>query len=258
MEKSLEKTTSTYSTLVQRLAKTSPTYKALDDFLGITDHVTQSPAKFTVLKIRSEDPNSHGLQLDHFDGTARLAEELESTDSEDACRLFMVENVCAQTISLLGERFDIDPQFFADHLNNEPWYRIAEVADRLPALPSAQKLHDFLQLRYVEPRQLSNFQYPFYASSSLSTGKGVSTSISSDAMSFMYPDEVTTRIPRKAGKFNPRLRQGREFEPLLCTRQAITVWFKKKDTGLKGWTGITETEERSYWQGLTFNRSNTS
>jgi hypothetical protein len=62
-------------------------------------------------------------------------------------------------------------------------------------------------------------------------------SVASDAKSFMKPDETTTRIPRKAGKLTPRVRKGREFEPLLCTRQVITVWFKKAEGGLKGWTG---------------------
>jgi hypothetical protein len=154
-----------------------------------------------------------------------------------------VENVCAQTISLLGEKFDIDPQFFADHLNNEPWYRIANVADRIPALPSTQKLQDFLQLRYIEPRQLSNYPDLFHGSQPFVVQKENTDledheSVASDAKSFMKPDEKTTRIPRKAGKLTPRIRKGGEFEPLLCTRQVITVWFKRREVRSKGWTGM--------------------
>ena len=150
--------------------------------------------------------------------------------------------MCAQAINILGEKFDIDPQFFADHLNNEPWYRIANVAERIPALPSTQKSHDFLQLRYIEPRQVSNHPDLFHGNHPFVVHKENADipddeSVASDAKSFMKPDETTTRIPRKAGKLTPRVRKGREFEPLLCTRQVITVWFKKAEGGLKGWTG---------------------
>lgn len=245
MTSSLEKVPSNYSTLLQRLAKTSSNYKALDEFMHTTDHASQSAAKFTVVHIPSGLSTLPGIQFDPFEGLARLAQELDQPETkEESCRLFIVENVCAETISLLGERFDIDPQFFADHLNNEPWYRIANIADRIPALPSTQKLHDFLQLRYIEPRQLLNYQYsfresqPFFAEIELRGNAEDDESVTSEAKSFMKPDETTTRIPRKAGKLTPRVRKGREFEPLLCTRQVITVWFKKSEVGSKGWTGI--------------------
>jgi hypothetical protein len=243
MANSLEKVSTTYSTFLQRLAKISPNYKALDEFLGkAADHASQCPAKFTVVHIRSGDGTSSGIQFDQFEGPARLAEELEQPEGKESCRLFIVENVCAQTINLLGKKLNIDPQFFADHLNNEPWYRIANVADRIPALPSTQKHHDFLQLRYIEPRQISNHKtlfhgdFPFVVQEE-DVSLADDDSVSSDAKSFMKPDETTTRIPRKAGKLTPRIRKGRDFEPLLCTRQVITVWFRKSERGLKGWTG---------------------
>jgi hypothetical protein len=53
MAKSIEKVSSTYSTLLQRLAKTSTNYKALGEFLNATDHVSQCPTKFTVLNVPS-------------------------------------------------------------------------------------------------------------------------------------------------------------------------------------------------------------
>jgi hypothetical protein len=243
MADSLEKSASTYSTLVRRLTKTSSNYRGLEVFLNATDHVSQTPTKFTVVHIPSGLSTGPGMHFDEFDGPERLAQELDQQETAESCRLFIVENVCAQTISLLGERFDIDPQFFADHLNNEPWYRIASVADRIPALPSTQKLHDFLQMRYIEPRQLSNYQYSFhddlpFVEQKENVDAADDESVASDAKSFIEPDETTTRIPRKAGKLTPRVRKGREFGPLICTRQVITVWFKKREALSKGWTGI--------------------
>ena len=243
MAKSVEKVPSTYSTLVQRLASTSTNYKALNEFLNASDHASQSPARFTVADFPSDLSALPGIQFEDFDGTARLAQVLDQGEPTAPCRLFIVENICAQTVILLGEKFDIDPQFFVDHLNNEPWYRIASVADRIPALPSTQKLHDFLQLRYIEPRELSNYQDLFHGSQPFVVQKENADleddeSVSSDAKSFMKPDDTTTRISRKAGRLTPRVCKGREFEPLLCTRQVITIWFNKNQDGSKGWTGI--------------------
>ena len=249
MTSSLETTASNYCTLLERLAKISPNYKTLNEFMHTTGHASQSATKFTVVYILSGLSTVPGLQFDHFEGVERLAQELDQPETKESCRLFIVENVCAKTITLLGDQFDIDPQFFADHLNNEPWYRIANIADRIPALPSTQKFHDFLQLRYIEPQQLSNYQYSFHGSRTFFAeienrgDREDDESVASDAKSFMKPDETTTRIPRKAGKLIPRVRKGREFEPLLCTRQVITVWFKKGEVGSKGWTGISATTE---------------
>ena len=53
----------------------------------------------------------------------------------------------------------------------------------------------------------------------------------------MLPDRNATRILRKAGKLIPRVRKDKQFEPLLCTRQTVTIWFEKVDAGRKGWNG---------------------
>jgi hypothetical protein len=212
--------------------------------MNTTDHASQSATSFTVVHIPSGLPTLPSIQFNPFERVARLAQELDQPETKESCRLFIVENARAKIIFLLGERFDIDPQFFADHLKNEPWYQIANIADQLPTLPASQRLHDFLQLRCIEPRQLSNCQYsfhgsqPFFVEIQLRGNAEDDESVISDAKSFMKPDETTTRISRKSGKLTPRIRKGREFEPLLCTRQVITVWFNKSEVGSKGWTSI--------------------
>jgi hypothetical protein len=252
---------SAYRTLVQRLALVSPTYAALHTFLQGTSHATQSPARITVAVIPAPYPSSSAPTIHFKDiiGTAKLADELESSKkSEDTCRLFIVENVCAQTIELLGERFDIDPQFFADHLRNEPWYRIENGAERIPALPSSQKLRDYLQLRYIEARTVSTSWDKGIGGGSVEEDSDFEKDAKSERVntfdleaaapdsatevgwSFMLPDDVTARIPRKADKLIPRARKGKMFEPLLCTSQAVTVWFQNVDAETEGWNGEQE------------------
>jgi hypothetical protein len=219
------KSSDSYRSLVQRFTQDGPGYQALLDFLN-EDHAYQSPVRFSLININcSSSEDKLPVETTDFDGTTQLLDELDSLKSKDSCRLLIVENDCSETISILGERFDIDPQFFADHLNNTPWYRIDDIPGRIPALPSSRKLHDFLQMRYIDTQTISTYHNTF-------PGPGVNTKKSfpqslfgndvlhtSGARSFMWPDLNTTRILRKAGKFVPRAREGKEFEPLLCTRQ---------------------------------------
>jgi hypothetical protein len=227
------KSSDSYRSLVQRLALDSPGYQVLLNFLS-ENHFYQSPARFSLVQLNppsSEDKPK--VDIKDFEGTTQLIDELDATkSSKDNCCLLIVENVCSETISILGERFDIDPQFFADHLNNAPWYRIDDIPNRIPALPSSQKLHDFLQMRYIDTQTISTYRNTFPGP----VGRDILNT--SGARSFMWPDENTTRIPRKAGKLIPRAREGKEFEPLLCTRQVLTAWFKNLEVELGGWTGI--------------------
>lgn len=250
MPDTLQESSNAYCALIQRLAHALPGHQALQDFVNDKIQISQSPTKFSLVTITAGSypgdlpPN---VALRDFEGTDELAIELRSLPKpEGCCRLFIVENICGQTVALLGGRFDIDTQFFADHLNNASWYRIGNVADRIPALPSCQKLHDFLQLRYIEARTISNSSNPLFLSPSagfmpppedVESGVFEQSNSWSDAKSFMMPDGTTTRIPRKAGKLIPRERKGETFEPVLCTRQVISVWFSKRETGISGWTG---------------------
>jgi len=230
-----------YSNRVNRLAQTTPVYNALADFLNENKYILQSPAKFTVATITT---NETPIMIDVFEGTERLAEVLSIPREAKSCKLFLIENICPEMVSLLGERYNIDPQFFAEHLNNDPWYRIENIADRIPALPSSRRQNDFLQLRYVETETISKQSYSYPGPGpKVQAGQAATGSIDeeselwSDAKSFMMPDKMTTRIPRKAGKLIPRARKDRTFETILCTRQVTSVWFQKVKTGDDGWIG---------------------
>ena len=238
---------SSYFTLVEHLARSLPSFRVLRDFLLAKDHIFQSPTRVSVVRFNSKAPAvspDHGISFDELNGSSQLGEELRiSQPSPAPCRLFLVENVCAKTIQLLGEHFDIDPRFFAAHLDNDPWYRIENVAGRIPVLPSSQKLHDFMQVRYIRAQTVTNDRYSFFR---MQTGLGENGFADHllDAQSFMQPDTTTTRIPRKAGKLHPRPRKGCDFDTILCTRQLITVWFQKGATDVEGWTGKSITTQR--------------
>lgn len=242
MVQSSQESHNSYLTTIQQLAQSQPSLRPLYEFLNDTS--SQSPTKFSIVTI-GQGPPGDLFPTKHIEGCEELAKELQenhTSTSENSC-LFIVENICPDAIILLGERFNIDPQAFADHINNTSWYRINDVADRIPAIPSSQKIDTFLQLRYIETRKLLNVQCPIAAAKANTSGAGydgcvLDEDLFSDSRSFARPDETTTRVPRKAGKFIPRARQNQKFPPLLCVRQVITAWFKEKGAVEEGWIGM--------------------
>jgi hypothetical protein len=211
--------------------------------LDVGQEQYHQPANITCVSITSDClSGGSGLKINfrEHETISELEEELtSSTKSKESCRLFVIENICPRTMSFIGGSLDIDPQFFADHLNNTSWYRIADVENRLTALPSVQKLQDFLQLRFIEIRTV----LPCLDSSTGTFGKEKEADAAqdpwSDVQSFVVPDKTATTIPRKAGKLAPRrTQQGHNFDLLLCTRQVVSVWFQEKKPGEEGWIGI--------------------
>ena len=228
-----------YRALIHRLNKASPGYEGLHDFVNIKSDISQVAPKFTLLTINADElpvssnPNIH---FRDFHGTTKLAEELlHSQKQRGSCNIFLVENVCPQTIALLGGYFDINPQFFADHVKNGDWFKDHDLMDQIPALPSSQKWHDFLQVRFIQTLTVSKHSSSTFDSKSMS-GNNVDTE-QDPSRDYLVPDESVTRLPRKAGKLMPRARDDLNLELLLCTKQNITTWFGKRGAKDEGWNG---------------------
>jgi hypothetical protein len=242
----LEQSAQDYCDLITQLAPSWPGHAALHDFVNLKQHPSTCPAKITVTTINSSDRStdvSPTIEFKEFENIDDFAQSLASIPNDDSCcRLYVVENVCPRAIALLGGRFDIDTQFFADNVNNLSWYRIDDVSKRIPALPSSEKVHDFLQLRYLDFRPIES-KNTFAVSNWIKTGisRTLTDRLSdpaSDAKSLTHPDNTTTRIVRKAAKLVPTKREGKAFNTLLCTRNVITAWFQNRSVARGGWIGV--------------------
>ncbi|TRX88044.1 hypothetical protein FHL15_011046 [Xylaria flabelliformis] len=69
-----------------------------------------------------------------------------------ALRLILVEDLSRQVIEILGAKFDIDPNFFRDHIDDYSWYNIRDrwmVPTNLTASVWRQK---WIRVRFVRPR----------------------------------------------------------------------------------------------------------
>jgi hypothetical protein len=48
----------------------------------------------------------------------------ERVDNGGVNRLVLVENIDLESVGILGKALEIDPQFFADHVENSFWYGV--------------------------------------------------------------------------------------------------------------------------------------
>ena len=204
-------------------------WPGLADLLAFvkTRHICTKPADISILNIPAQkepitarDPTLP-VSLISAQGPHGLLQHLPALENDtSSSQLIVVENICPDTLALLGGVCDIDPQFFAEHIQVLPWYRLDErIPDRLASLPSTKKAEDFLSLKYVETRKLSE-----------------NDASSIHAESVLWPDDLETRLRHSAGKLTPVSRDGQEFPLMAFTRQTISVWCGKK-TNCSGWIG---------------------
>jgi hypothetical protein len=183
------------------------------------------PSDISIINIPSPSPDQISefsiTDLKDLNNTDDVFDHLPSLDdSSDGSKLVIIENICPQTLTLIGGYYDIDPQFFAQYTNILSWYQMFEaVPERLSSLPSTKKAEDFLMLRYVSTRQLTE-----------------NPEASIRARSVIWPDMGSTRLGNSAGRLKPISAPEQTFPPMAFTRQCFSVWCKKKTNG-NGWIG---------------------
>jgi hypothetical protein len=241
MSNQLYQSARNYRSLIHRLNKASPGYQGLDDFVNAKRDTCQVAPRFTILTITADESEKSGeasISRRDFQSTNKLTEQLtHSQDQHGKCNIFLVENVCPETVALLGGFFDINPQFFADHVKNGDWFKDSDLMDQLPAIPSSQKWHDFLQVRFVQTLTVSKKSASGFDSASKCMTEANADVAQDPSLDYLVPDESITRLPRKAGKLTPLAQADENLDFLLCTKQNITVWFGERGPQEEGWNG---------------------
>jgi hypothetical protein len=88
------------------------------------------------------------------------AEDLENAFGENIpkndcdhvhLRLFIVEDLSRHVIETLGTKFDLDPAFFREHINDYSWYNTRDRWMDPPSLDVVRKEQNWFQLRFVRP-----------------------------------------------------------------------------------------------------------
>ncbi|KAH3986431.1 hypothetical protein HBI44_076540 [Parastagonospora nodorum] len=109
-------------------------------------------AKVTYIEYESATA-SKAVEINH---SVKLKELLQSLSydayKETPMRLFIVEDLSQQVIELLGARFDIDPMFFREHIDDYVWHNVRDPWAQPRSLMANMKHRNWFQMRNMRLR----------------------------------------------------------------------------------------------------------
>jgi hypothetical protein len=191
------------------LARKIPAYEELIKFLKSSQNLDASPASISI--VRFSETSTPDFASVHED---ELPKHLGSSQTSN---LFIIENVSANVVELLGSRYGVGHDFWLDHIANSNWFRLGDIEKHLPALVSVRLESRHVRHRFIGPRELllRALKYP--------------------VNDRILPEKGSTRVPRIAGALNPleripdRLRAvnpvHEHYPSLALTRQHVSMWF---------------------------------
>lgn len=145
-----------YKSFVAARTQQSPCLQKLLEFLQ-NDTASQHACRIVCLEFSSAPgpPSRQNLDLDGL----RLLLSDTSKRKDDLCgRLLIVEDLSTHVIETLGSLLNIDPFFFASHIDTFQ----ADIATTRPstaALPSTTRPQNFLNLHYHRVIEFENLEY---------------------------------------------------------------------------------------------------
>ena len=142
-----------YKSFVATRTSRNPELKILNEFLQ-TDSVDQRPCRIVCLEFSSASgpPSRQSLDLD---GLALILGAKATRRDDLRGRLIIVEDITNDIVETLGCLLNIDPFFFASHIDT---FQI-DIARRRPSmttLPSKTRTQNFVNLHYHRLVELEN------------------------------------------------------------------------------------------------------
>lgn len=109
-------------------------------------------AKVTYIEYESATA-SKSVEVDHGVKLKELLQSLSyDADKGTPMRLFIVEDLSQQVIELLGARFDIDPMFFREHIDDYVWHNVRDPWAQPRSLMANMKHRSWFQMRNMRLR----------------------------------------------------------------------------------------------------------
>lgn len=87
-----------------------------------------------------------------------LRQNLDDKSPRVYGRLIVAEDLSREVIEILGSKFDIDPDFFRDHITDYSWYNIRDRWMIPHNLKSAIKMQDWTRVRFIRPRYFETIE----------------------------------------------------------------------------------------------------
>jgi hypothetical protein len=106
----------------------------------------RGPPEISIVNIPKEEGLASELSITNLNGHIDLFGQISSlADTSPFSQLIIVENICPNSLALLGAAYDIDPQFFADHVNVLSWYRMFEAVPESSKAQVTLSINNFLR-----------------------------------------------------------------------------------------------------------------
>ena len=137
--------TGSYQSYIAARTRRNPCLQNLFKFL-IDNSRSRRSCRIACLEFSSVSlvPNSKNLDLD---GLANLLHNQAKENDRLRGRILIIEDLSKDIIQMLGSNLNIDPFFFASHIN-APHSEIVTTRPYTATLPSAAKSQNFLTLHY--------------------------------------------------------------------------------------------------------------
>jgi hypothetical protein len=143
-----------YKDFVKLIAKRIPTFGPLNQFLNTPGEHHNLECKITSIRFKYRSTLHRecpiNLKKKATDYSTKW-NDLEQWLGEDCHQILLIENLTPCVLNVLGEKWEVSPEFFLSHLENSDWYKEQNIAEHLPALRSVDQSH--IRFQFVAPRE---------------------------------------------------------------------------------------------------------
>ncbi|KAI1367169.1 hypothetical protein F5Y08DRAFT_326799 [Xylaria arbuscula] len=100
------------------------------------------------------DYHTAGVKRENYKSAQALRDSLSggTEDSDLKFKLYVVEDLSRDVIEILGQKFEIEPDFFRAHIVDFAWYNVRDRWRNPPMLDIVSRHQNWTQLRYVTAR----------------------------------------------------------------------------------------------------------
>ena len=220
-----------YASFVRTLARDFSSFRALQAFLELKDSPSCKSLRSTITYIDFQADDELISRTIH-------ETELKTVATPGVKRLFIIDNLSAETTITLGDAFNIDPQFFLDFIDAipaewdvtetpkrsrdtiipKPWYNFEKAIGHLPMLNSMRENNHHIAIRYIGSREYQN------------------TTNRQKLNERVEPDLSKMVVERIAGLHRPVSRAGKDFDIVAMIRHTAAVWFAPRPNKEADWT----------------------
>jgi hypothetical protein len=160
-----------YLAHIKSLSRAWPSLRYLADFM----QVGTTPLRWKYLIKNKEERSERlkrtkvtivdisvdgGATCTEFDDASELGNWLNAGSGQEvkstSTRLFFAEDLSREIIEMFGSKFDIDPTYFREQIDDYSWYNIRDRWAVMPSLMATMKHRNWLKVRYVRFRYFSS------------------------------------------------------------------------------------------------------